>query len=102
MEGGEGKMRYLKTLPFCSKLDDTVHEIAIYEVELKDGENPCEFPGRDRGRCDTSGLVYGTEDPREPKFCARHFYRQVVSGDGSTNATLVDGNVAALIAELDR
>jgi hypothetical protein len=41
-----------------------------------------------RGVCDPSGFFYGTSD--EPKFCARHFYLEVVSGDGETNYKLKD------------
>jgi hypothetical protein len=53
-------------------------------------ENICEFQDDPPNACDPSGLFYGTTDSREPKFCARHFYQQVVAGDGESNYKLID------------
>jgi hypothetical protein len=75
-------------MPFYSELDDSQTDCGLWESET----NVCEFQGERGtvGACDTSGLYYGTTDSREPKFCARHFYQLVVSGDGTTNYRLID------------
>ena len=42
------------------------------------------------GACDTTGISYGTTEETDPKVCARHFYQEVVHGDGRTNSMLRD------------
>lgn len=74
------------TLPFCSFLDGDTTTCALW----KSMENICEHKDGTSGLCDTSKLYYGTDDILEPKFCARHFYQLVVSGDGESNYRLLD------------
>lgn len=81
-------MKFIKLMPFHSELDWNKFDTAVYQSS----KNVCEFQSsQDQdGKCDPSGHYYGTSDEREPKFCARHFYRLVVNGDGVTNHKLVD------------
>lgn len=80
-KGGE-IMKLIKMLPFDSVMDQDTTDCALWT----DNENLCEYQtDLKAGICDTSGMFYGTSDEREPKFCARHFYQLVVSGDGITN-----------------
>lgn len=81
-------MKFIKHLPYNSTIDGDKLDCALWESE----KNICEFnhehqpdPSDTNGECDTSGHYYGTSDEREPKFCARHFYQIVVSGDGMSN-----------------
>ncbi len=74
-------MRYVKQMPLQSELDDQRLECGIWQSDA----NVCELQSDVAGACDTSGLYYGTNDERETKFCARHFYRVVVSGDGESS-----------------
>jgi hypothetical protein len=50
----------------------------------------CELRGQGLGVCDTTGIFYGTDEGTDPKFCARHFYQEVVHGDGRSNYRLRD------------
>lgn len=87
-------MKFIKLLPFDSILDDDPIDCALWQSE----DNLCEFQmhnpalaGQARvGNCDNSGFYYGTSDEDEPKFCAKHFYQQVVNGDGKSNYKLED------------
>lgn len=85
-------MKYVKQLPFDSILDGDITDAALWSRDDDDPESLCEFQSSQEkdGKCDTSGLFYGTGDSREPKFCARHFYQHVVNGDGKTNYKLTD------------
>ena len=77
-------LKHVKQMPFFSFLDGHKLEVCLW----KSKHLICEFDGK--GRCDESGYFYGTLDSREPKFCARHFYQEIVSGNGKTNYKLVD------------
>lgn len=77
---------FVKDMPFYSELDGKT-DCAIWQS----GEHICELKDDGRGVCDPSGLFYGTTDSREPKFCARHFYMDIVSGNGKTNYKLMTG-----------
>jgi hypothetical protein len=79
-------MKYIKALPYNSVLDEDELTCGLW----KSKENVCEYQHMydDAGLCDTSGYYYGTADEYEPKFCARHFYQNVVSGDGKDNYKL--------------
>ena len=79
-------LAFIKRLPFESVLCDQAHEAALWESD----HYVCEHADGSHGLCDPSGHYYGTPDVREPKFCARHFYQIVVSGDGKTNYMLRD------------
>ena len=79
-------MKFLKDMPFYSELGGDKTDCALYQGN----ENICDLQDDSRGACDPSGMFYGTTDSREPKFCARHFYQEVVSGDGTTNYKLKD------------
>ena len=72
----------IKTLPMVSVLDDIEEPIALWHND----RNVCEL--NEDGTCSTGTRFYGTEDMREPKFCYRHFFTQIVSGDGKTNYKL--------------
>lgn len=79
-------------LPYDSELDGDLTDCALWKAENPDDHITCEY-NSDRdipnvGLCDNSGYFYGTSDSREPKFCARHFYQHVVSGDGKSNYKL--------------
>jgi hypothetical protein len=76
------KTKFIKILLYNSILDDSITDCALWQSE----ENICDL--KKNGVCDDSGYYYGTSDDREPKFCARHFYQDVVSGDGKTNYKL--------------
>lgn len=78
-------MKFIKKLPFESayEKDDPI-DCIVFESK----ENICEFNDPlnvtqfdSLGDCDNSGYYYGTSDEREPKFCARHFYQNVVNGE---------------------
>jgi hypothetical protein len=78
-------MKLIKLLPYTSVLDGNETPCQLWQSD----NNECEFQtDSSAGLCDTSGMYYGTDDLREPKFCARHFYQRVVSGNGVTNYTL--------------
>lgn len=79
----DSNLHFIKLLPFQSQIDDTISPIALWSCN----SNACEFI--EERNCDTSGIYYGTEEKIEPKFCARHFYQHVVSGDGKSNYTLI-------------
>ena len=81
-------MKFLKLLPFESKLNSDKLDVGLWQRENSDLDI-CEFwNDKEVGVCDTSGLYYGTSDENEPKFCARHFYLLVVNGNGDTNYKL--------------
>lgn len=80
-------MQQIRTLPFRShyEADDPLNCV-LWRSET----NVCEFnaahmpaPADTSGVCDPSGLYYGTADAREPMFCARHLYLQVIAGTGT-------------------
>ena len=78
-------MKFIKTLPFESILDEDVLDCGLWQSET----NECEFHNDKKvGKCDDSGYYYGTTSEREPKFCARHFYELVVNGNGTDNYKL--------------
>ena len=78
-------MKPIKLLPYTSVLDTEETLCQLWQSD----NNVCEFQTDAAvGLCDTSGIYYGTDDSREPKFCARHFYQRVVSGNGITNYML--------------
>ncbi len=80
-------MQQIKTLPFRSQYEsDDSFACVLWQSDT----NICEFsfarmpePTDVVRACDPSGLFYGTCDAREPKFCARHFYLQVIAGTGT-------------------
>lgn len=78
-KGIKTNMKFIKYLPFTSKhMNDDAIDCALWEST----ENICEFQHEnDLGVCDNSGHYYGTGDLREPKFCARHFYQFVITGE---------------------
>jgi hypothetical protein len=81
-------MKYTKEAPFSTVLDGDVIPTHLYRRE--EGElNPCDCQN-DKESCDNSGIYYGTDDEREPKFCARHFFQVVASGNGKTNYKLIE------------
>ena len=70
-------MKFIKQMPFTTKYEGEELEIGLFEDKHF---NSCEYVGdKKAGRCDNSGMYYGTTDEREPVFCARHFY-QLVTG----------------------
>lgn len=74
-----------------SLMDNDLTDCALWQsdeniCELQDPAQQTQFDGMP---CDPSGYYYGTSDSRDPKFCAYHFYTEVVSGDGKTNNKLV-------------
>ena len=72
-------MRYIKPLPFRSQYEtDDPLDCALWQSDT----TICEFNAAGE-HCDPSGLYYGTTDEREPKFCARHFYLQVIAEAGT-------------------
>jgi hypothetical protein len=79
-------MQLIKALPFSSELDGDLMECVLWQSS----DNLCEAKEEGHSACDTSGFYYGTLSDVEPKFCARHFYQEVVSGDGLTNYKLTD------------
>ena len=66
--------KFIKQLPYERLFDDHTLDVALWENE----NNVCEYADGEHGFCDTSGYYYGTNDPREPQFCARHFYQIAV------------------------
>jgi hypothetical protein len=89
-----GKLKYIKNLAFYSVIDgQDILDVAIWESK----EHICEFQNGvnepEIGNCDTSHIYYGTSNENDPKFCARHFYKNV-SGDGITNYKLIDAQEA--------
>jgi len=78
-------MEFVTNMPFDSVLGDDTLSVALW----KSDKNVCEY-SKDSTNCDTSGLYYGTDDVDEPKFCARHFYMNIVSGNGKSNYALKD------------
>lgn len=83
-------MKYLKDIPFYSKLGDDYLDCGIWESD----ENICEL--QDNQKCTNTTEYFGTTDSREPKFCPRHFFKDVVSGDGITNYKLIHEKDAIL------
>lgn len=86
-------MKFIKLLPFVTVLDDPKDTL---DCGLwQSGINECEMQGAKRGidNCDNSGFYYGTSDSREPKFCARHFYQNVVNGVEGGSYILKDQEV---------
>ena len=81
-------MKFIKLMPFESEMDGDKTPCGLWSGE----DNLCDYndKARSAGNCDDSGFYYGTDNELEPKFCARHFYQFVVSGDGKTNYQLVD------------
>lgn len=73
----EAHLHQVKELPFKTVYDDTEHEVFLYKSWLPQ----CEYRDGQSGRCDDSGHFYGTVDCREPLFCARHFYMNVLKND---------------------
>lgn len=71
-------MKYITKLPFESFGQDD--DFGLDCVVYKSPKPVCEFTTEPEkmGLCDDSGHYYGTSDEREPKFCARHFYQNVV------------------------
>ena len=67
---------FVKTLPFTAKYDGQTHEVALFQSDKN--KNICEYHNDD-SECDNSGHYYGTRDIHEPKWCAKHFYLNVVS-----------------------
>ena len=78
-------MKLIQQLPFESQFDDQRLECGLWQSD----ENICDLNGGST-ICDPSSLYYGTLDSREPHFCARHFYQEVVIGDGAINYKLLD------------
>ena len=79
-------MKHLRNLPLNSKLDDTLLPVALWQHE-KDNYG-CEFGCKMK----EGDVLFGTDDEREPKFCANCFFLKVVSGDGKDNYKLVAYN----------
>ena len=79
-------MELLGRTPFYSELDG--EQLPVWMWKADGEENPCEL--HEESTCDNSGILYGTDVGREPKFCARHFYQFVVNGDGKSNYKLID------------
>lgn len=77
-------MQFIKALPVYSLLDDNVMDVGLWES----AKNICEFATDPNEFC-VEGNYYGTTDEYEPKFCAKHFFGEVVSGDGKTNYKLI-------------
>jgi hypothetical protein len=71
-------------MPFTSLHDNIKLEVGLWRAD----QNQCELAGKTN--CDDSGLYYGTLDQIEPKFCARHFYQEVISCEGTGVYKLVD------------
>lgn len=80
-------MKYIKTLPLASELDGDKLPVALWQSD----ENVCELkPEVSTPEEDCQGtMFFGTEDEREPKFCAYHFFIECTSGDGKSNYKLV-------------
>lgn len=56
-------------LPFILKdTDGNEHGASLWRNDA----DVCELKGD--GNCVKNGFYYGTEDSREPKFCARHYF----------------------------
>lgn len=82
-------MRLLQILPYNSVINgDDESDVALWHSNTNICERQPTTLDDSTGLCDTSGLYYGTSDSREPKFCARHFYQEIVMGDGVTNYRL--------------
>jgi hypothetical protein len=77
-------MKFIQQLPFYSFMDGDVLEVGLWESS----ENICEHQNLEENTC-LAGAYYGTTDEMEPKFCARHFFQDVVSGDGKSNYKLI-------------
>ena len=77
-------LKFVKQMPFNSLHDNIKLEVGLWKAQ----QNQCELA--ERSNCDDSGLYYGTLDQMEPKFCARHFYQDVASGDGIDMYKLID------------
>lgn len=70
---------YLCTLPFVSVNSDDVENrvpLAVYIGSV----DSCEL--KESGDCIDNGLLFGDEDPNSAVFCARHFHRLHIVGDG--------------------
>jgi len=84
-------MKFIKLMPFEAELDGDKLPCGLWQ---NDNPNTCEFftdPPSEAGACYNTGFFYGTDNELEPKFCARHFYQIVVSGDSKGNYQLTAG-----------
>ena len=79
-------MKLHKQLPFDSEYDGERTECGLWQS----AESICEYKQASLGVCDPSGVYYGTLDRREPHFCARHFYQNVVKGNAQAPYILSD------------
>lgn len=79
----ERRLKEVAVLPLAVQLDDNVHQTHVYEST--DGENHCEY--QEEKCTENSGLYFGTEDLREPTFCALHYF--TTDGDGKSNYKLI-------------
>lgn len=79
-------MNFLAKLPIYSSIDGDLLDCALWESKT----NVCEFKtDESAGECSNTDYFFGTTDEYEPKFCGKHFFELVVSGDGKTNYKLV-------------
>lgn len=76
------QMKLITILSFVSTIDDSEFSVAAWESP----KNICDI---DDSSCLVTGLYFGTDDSREPKFCPRHYFLDIVSGDGHSNYNLV-------------
>jgi hypothetical protein len=80
-------MKLLRQLPFETEYDDDDRlDCGVWRSD----KNICEYKSDEAGICDPSGMYYGTLDPREPHFCARHFNQNVAKGDSEAPYALID------------
>lgn len=89
-------MKFLQVLPFISEMDggENNTDVAVYS---SDKPEYCEFyyqgepekKSPNHTDCGSDSLFWGTSDEREPKFCTKHFFNNVVIGDGKSNYKLV-------------
>ncbi len=85
-------MKLLMMQPFMTELNHELSDCAIWSSAT----HLCAFQDKVNdptiGNCDQSHIYYGTSDSQDPKFCARHFYLLIASGDGETTYRLVNDN----------
>ena len=74
--------QFIKMLPFKTRLEGSLDLlIGLWQSD----NNICEYHTFDeKGKCDNSGMYYGTDYQTDPMVCARHFYQIVANGDGKT------------------
>lgn len=77
-------LKFVKQMPFGSLHDNIKLKFGLWKAK----QNQCEFVGK--SNCDDNGLYFGTIDRMEPNFYARHFYQEVVSGNGIDMYKLID------------